>query len=65
VNGYLIFKSGYLPKLIGVLMQIAGLSYLTACFAALFCPDIRRSDNTRNPPPAIDRRILFLPVAAC
>jgi Domain of unknown function (DUF4386) len=38
VNGYLIFKSGYLPKLIAVLMQIAGLSYLTACFAALFAP---------------------------
>ena len=38
VNAYLIFKSGYLPKLIGVLMQIAGLSYLTACFAALFAP---------------------------
>src|ERR1700752_2469167 len=38
VNGYLIFRSGYLPKLIGILMQIAGLSYLTACFAALFAP---------------------------
>ena len=38
VNGYLIFKSGYLPKLVGVLMQIAGLSYLIACFAALFAP---------------------------
>jgi hypothetical protein len=38
VNGYLIFRSGYLPKLIGVLMQIAGLSYLIACFAALFAP---------------------------
>ncbi|MGP8228877.1 MAG: DUF4386 domain-containing protein, partial [Steroidobacteraceae bacterium] len=38
VNGYLIFKSGYLPKLIGALMQIAGLSYLTACFAAFFAP---------------------------
>ena len=38
VNGYLIFKSGYLPKFVGVLMQIAGLSYLTACFAALFAP---------------------------
>jgi Domain of unknown function (DUF4386) len=36
VNGYLIFKSGYLPKFVGILMQIAGLSYLTACFAALF-----------------------------
>jgi hypothetical protein len=38
VNGYLIFRSGYLPKLIGILMQLAGLSYLTACFAALFAP---------------------------
>jgi hypothetical protein len=38
VNGYLIFKSGYLPRFVGILMQIAGLSYLTACFAALFAP---------------------------
>lgn len=38
VNGYLIFKSGYVPKLIGVLMQVAGVSYLIACFAALFAP---------------------------
>jgi hypothetical protein len=38
VNGYLIVRSGYLPKVIGVLMQIAGLSYLIACFAALFAP---------------------------
>jgi hypothetical protein len=38
VYGYLIFKSGYLPKFVGILMQIAGLSYLTACFAALFAP---------------------------
>jgi hypothetical protein len=38
VNGYLIFRSGYFPKLIGLLMQLAGVSYLTACFAALFAP---------------------------
>jgi hypothetical protein len=38
VNGYLIFKSQYFPKLIGVLMQIAGVSYLIACFAVLFAP---------------------------
>jgi Domain of unknown function (DUF4386) len=38
VNGYLIFKSGYLPKLVGTLMQLAGLSYLIVCFAALFAP---------------------------
>jgi hypothetical protein len=38
VNGYLIFRSGYLPKFVGILMQVAGLSYLVACFAALFAP---------------------------
>jgi Domain of unknown function (DUF4386) len=38
VNGYLIFRSGYLPKFVGMLMQLAGLSYLIACFAALLAP---------------------------
>ncbi|WP_223651695.1 DUF4386 domain-containing protein [Hymenobacter psoromatis] len=38
VNGYLIFRSGYLPKTVGVLMQVAGACYLVACFAALFTP---------------------------
>jgi hypothetical protein len=38
IEGYLIYRSGYFPKLIGILMQLAGLSYLTACFAALFAP---------------------------
>jgi hypothetical protein len=36
--GYLIFKSGYLPKAVGVLMQIAGLSYLTDSFALILAP---------------------------
>jgi hypothetical protein len=36
--GYLIFKSGFLPKTIGVLMQIAGLSYLTNSFAMILAP---------------------------
>jgi hypothetical protein len=40
IEGYLIFKSGYLPKFIGVLMQLAGLCYLVACFAALFAPAV-------------------------
>jgi hypothetical protein len=38
VNGYLIFRSGYFPKLIGILLQLAGVGYLIACFAALFAP---------------------------
>jgi Domain of unknown function (DUF4386) len=37
--GHLIFRSGFLPKTIGILMQLAGASYLTACFSALFAPD--------------------------
>ncbi len=36
--GYLIFRSGYLPKTIGILMQIAGLSYLTDSFALILAP---------------------------
>lgn len=38
VVGYLIFRSGYLPKTLGVLMQIAGLCYLTNSFALLLAP---------------------------
>lgn len=38
VNGYLIFKSGYFPKVLGILLQVAGGSYLVACSAALFAP---------------------------
>jgi len=40
VLGYLIFKSGYLPKTIGVLMQIAGACYLVNSFALLIAPGI-------------------------
>ena len=38
VIGYLIFTSGYFPKAVGVLMQIAGLSYLTNSFALILAP---------------------------
>ncbi|QJX48273.1 DUF4386 domain-containing protein [Hymenobacter taeanensis] len=38
VNGYLIFHSGYLPKVLGVGMQAAGGSYVASCLAALFAP---------------------------
>jgi hypothetical protein len=38
VVGYLIFRSGYLPKTVGVLMQIAGLCYLTDSFALILSP---------------------------
>ena len=38
VIGYLIFRSGFLPKTFGVLMQIARLCYLTNSFALLLAP---------------------------
>jgi hypothetical protein len=38
IDGYLIFRSGYFPKTIGVLMTIAGLSYLTNSFALILVP---------------------------
>ncbi len=37
-NGYLIFRSGYLPKNIGILIQIAGLCYLTNSFSLILAP---------------------------
>jgi uncharacterized protein DUF4386 len=38
VIGRVIFRSGFLPKAIGVLMQIAGLCYLTDSFALILAP---------------------------
>ena len=38
VLGYLISRSGYLPGILGVLMQVAGVCYLTNSFALLLAP---------------------------
>lgn len=38
VTGYLIFKSRYLPKPIGVLYQLAGLAYMFNGFALVLAP---------------------------
>ena len=38
--GYLIFKSGYLPKTVGILMHIAGLCYLINSFALILSPHL-------------------------
>jgi hypothetical protein len=40
VLGYLIFQSGYLPKALGVLMQLAGVCYLTNSFALVLYPPL-------------------------
>ncbi len=38
ITGYLIFKSGYLPKMLGVAIQIAGVCYLINSFALILAP---------------------------
>ncbi len=38
VRGYLIFRSGYFPRVLGLLILIAGLCYLTNSFALLLAP---------------------------
>src|SRR5262249_2808361 len=38
ILGYLIFRSGFLARFLGVLMPLAGLSYLTNSFALLLSP---------------------------
>ena len=38
IAGYLIFTSGYFPKIIGILYVIPGVSYLTSSFALILAP---------------------------
>lgn len=40
LEGYLIFRSGFLPKTLGLLMQLAGVCYLTNSFAMLLAPSL-------------------------
>lgn len=40
IDGYLIFKSGFLPKILGVLLGIAGLCYLINSFTMLLSPKL-------------------------
>ncbi len=40
ILGYLIFRSGYMPRLVGVLMQIAGICYVINSFTLLLSPPL-------------------------
>jgi hypothetical protein len=40
IHGYLIFRSGYLPKMLGILIQVAGVCYLTNSFALILYPAV-------------------------
>lgn len=37
-HGYLIFRSGFLPKALGILIQVAGLCYMTNSLALFLAP---------------------------
>jgi Domain of unknown function (DUF4386) len=38
IHGYLIYKSDFLPKILGILIQIAGLGYMTNGFTLILAP---------------------------
>jgi hypothetical protein len=40
VEGHLIFRSGFFPKTLGLLMQVAGVCYLTNSFALIIAPKL-------------------------
>jgi hypothetical protein len=40
VEGYLIYRSGFLPKILGILMPIAGVCYLLNSFALILSPPL-------------------------
>jgi len=40
VTGYLMFRSGYFPKVLGVMQAMAGISYLINSFAQLLFPSL-------------------------
>ena len=41
VFGYLVYKSGYIPKIIGVLLVVASLSYLIQSFGNILFPQYK------------------------
>jgi hypothetical protein len=65
VVGYLIFKSGYLPKAVGVRMQIAGLSYLTNSFALVLAPVLANRLFPAILVPAFVGGGITVPLASC
>jgi hypothetical protein len=40
INGYLIFKSGFFPKALGIMLQVAGLCYLVNSTALIINPSL-------------------------
>jgi hypothetical protein len=43
VTGYLIYRSGYFPRILGIMLFIAGLSYITNSFSMILSPGFAAS----------------------
>ena|SRR5579859_2214113 len=43
IDGYLIFKSEFLPRILGIMIFIAGICYLTNSFLLIFAPGLEGS----------------------
>jgi hypothetical protein len=54
VLGYLVFKSGYFPRILGVLLIVASLGYLIDSFASFLLPNYENYE-------AIFALVVFLP----
>ena len=54
VLGYLVFKSGYFPRILGILLVIASLGYLIDSFASFLLPNYHDYE-------AIFALVVFLP----
>ena len=37
--GYLVYRSGFIPRILGVLLILNGIAYITLCFTFLLFPD--------------------------
>ena len=46
--GYLVYKSGYMPRIMGVLLIIAGIAYLIQSFGSFLLPDYENYEAISN-----------------
>jgi hypothetical protein len=58
--GYLVFKSGYLPRILGVLLILGSFGYLTNSFTSFLFPSYEAIVSQFLPPFQIMELVLFL-----